>query len=255
MLRKGAVFKWIEQCGNAFRLLKSELVKMPKLQYPNPNKPFLLFTDVSKHSYSGILYQEKTPHHLDVEVNHIPIAYFSGSFGRTQQLWNTTQKECYTVYRAIQKFAFYLAGTKCTLYCDHKPLALFFMTGMSSPVLDRGAVELQQFDIKFQHIQGKQNAVADTISRLRTLGLYKDNNNEDEPSTVDNIVKTIIEEVHSADSAQKKPIYNVGTLNLEVLKKEQQWGRFCKSKVKDMKKKPDPNFLLDHKSSLRKISW
>ena len=34
MLRKGAVFKGTEQCGNAFKLLKSELVKMPTLQYP-----------------------------------------------------------------------------------------------------------------------------------------------------------------------------------------------------------------------------
>ena len=139
MLRKGPVFKWTEQCGNAFRLLKLELVKVPRLQYPNPNKPFMLFTHASKHSYSGILHQDETPHHPGAEVNLIPIAYFSGSFGRTQQLWNTTQKECYAFYRSIKKFGFYLAGTKCTLYCDHKPLAPFFMTGMSSPVLDRWA--------------------------------------------------------------------------------------------------------------------
>ena len=167
MLRKGAVFKWTEQCGNTFRLLKSELVKMPRLQYPNPNKPSMLFTDISKHSNSGVLHQKETPHHLGAEINLIPTVYLLGSFGRTQQLWNTTQKECYAVYR-FTKFAFYLAGTKCTLYCDHKPLAPFFMTGMSSPVLDRWALELQQFDTKFQHIQGKQNVVADAISRLRT---------------------------------------------------------------------------------------
>ena len=29
MLRKGAVFKWTEQCNNAFKLLMSELVKYP----------------------------------------------------------------------------------------------------------------------------------------------------------------------------------------------------------------------------------
>ena len=34
ILRKGEALKRTEQCGNAFRLLKSELVKMPKLQYP-----------------------------------------------------------------------------------------------------------------------------------------------------------------------------------------------------------------------------
>ena len=79
---------------------------MHKLQYPNPNTLFMLFTDASKHSYSGILHQEETPHHLGAEVNLIPIGDFSHSFGRTHQLWNTTQKECHAVYRAIQKFAF-----------------------------------------------------------------------------------------------------------------------------------------------------
>ena len=47
MLRKGTAFKWTEQCENAFKLLKSELVNMPGLQYPNPNKKLKLFTDTS----------------------------------------------------------------------------------------------------------------------------------------------------------------------------------------------------------------
>ena len=31
MLQKGAVFKWTQQCNNAFNLLKSDLVEMPRL--------------------------------------------------------------------------------------------------------------------------------------------------------------------------------------------------------------------------------
>ena len=95
--------------------VKSKVVKMPRLQYPNPNRPFMFITDVSKHSYSGILHQEETPNQSGAEINLIPIAYFSSSFSRTQQLWNTTQNECYIVYQSIQKFVFYLAGTKCML--------------------------------------------------------------------------------------------------------------------------------------------
>ena len=96
MLRKGASFKWIEQCSNAFRLLKSELVKIPLLQYPNPNKPFMLFTDTSKHSYTDILHQEETPYHPGVEVNLIPIAYFQAHLVRlnncgTQLRWSVMQ--------------------------------------------------------------------------------------------------------------------------------------------------------------------
>ena len=82
MLQKGAVFTWIEQYGIVIKLLKSELLKMFMLQYPNPNKPFKLFTNMSKHSYLGILLQEKTPGKPGAEANLILIAYFSGSFGR-----------------------------------------------------------------------------------------------------------------------------------------------------------------------------
>ena len=77
------------------------------------------------------------------------------------------QKECYTVYRSINKFPFYLTGAKCTLYCDDKPLAPFLMTGMKSKTMDRWAHELQQYNIKFQHVASRDNT-ADTISHLKT---------------------------------------------------------------------------------------
>ena len=80
----------MEQCNNAFQLLKSELVKMPTLQYPNPNKPFRLFTDASKHNYSGILHQEETSKTPYAGANLIPIAYFSGSFGRRKSVIQST---------------------------------------------------------------------------------------------------------------------------------------------------------------------
>ena len=85
MLRKGVVFKWTEQCNNAFNLLKSELVKIPRLQYHNPKKAFMFFTDVSKHSYSSILHHE-VPKEANMVPSLVPIAYFPGSFSKTEQL-------------------------------------------------------------------------------------------------------------------------------------------------------------------------
>ena len=111
VLSKAASWEWTEQCENAFKLLKDELTKMPALQYPNPNKPFKLFTDVSKHSYSGILHQEEEGQVNAEEPKLIPIANVSGTFNKNQQLWKTTQKECYAIYRSVQKFTSYLAGT------------------------------------------------------------------------------------------------------------------------------------------------
>ena len=142
------------------------------------------------------MHREEVSDEPKVEPNLVPIVYFSSSFSKTQQLWNTTQKECYAVYQSIQQFSFYLADTKCTLYCYHKLLALFFTTGMSSPVLNCWALELQQFDIQFKHISGK-NVVADTISWLRTLGLYQDNGNDNIATTDADLAENIIEEAHT----------------------------------------------------------
>ena len=165
LLRKGTKFQCLEQCNNAFNILKQELYKMPSLQYQDPNKPFKLFTDASKYSYSDILHQAK----YEEPAQLIPIAYISGSSNHTQQLWNITQKECYVVYRSINKFSFYLTGAECTLYWDHKLLAPFLTTGMKSKTMDRWALKLQQYNIKFQHVAGKDKVIADAISHLKQL--------------------------------------------------------------------------------------
>ena len=80
LLKKGMKFKWTEQCESAFNTLIKELSAVPALQYPDPNKPFELFTDASHYCYSGILHQvrKEDPEQL------IPIAYFSGCFNPAQ---------------------------------------------------------------------------------------------------------------------------------------------------------------------------
>ena len=80
MLRKGVPFIWTTQCNSEFETLKEELCEMPTLQYPNPSKLYKLFIVASKYSYSGIVSQEKE----DKPDTLIPIAYFSGSFSKTQ---------------------------------------------------------------------------------------------------------------------------------------------------------------------------
>ena len=130
-------------------------------------------------------------------------------------MWNTTQKECYAVCQSIQKFSFYLADTKCTLYCNNKLLAVFVTSGMSSPVLNCWTLELQQFDIQFKHILGKNTVVADIISRLRTLGLYYENGNNI-ATTDDDVVEKLIEEAHAIELVPNSAGYNMEKLNLDA---------------------------------------
>ena len=205
---------------------------MLSLQYPDPNKSFKLFTDASTYSYSGISHQPQ-----DEETDElIPITYFSRSFKQTQQLFIVTQKECYIVCRSINKFSFYLTGAECTLCCDHKPLAPFLTTGMKSKAMDRWALKLQQYNIKFQHVAGKANIVADAISCLKTANLYeepKDRQMSKTPQTIDDVMENLI--------------------NLDSLIAQQKSDRFCKNKVKHLHHQQKLDFKLDDKGVLRKL--
>ena len=44
--------------------------------------------------------------------------------------------------------------------------------------LDRWSLELQEFDISLEFIQGKLNKIVDVISRLKKDGLYTEHSNE-----------------------------------------------------------------------------
>ena len=94
---------WTTQCNSTFETLKDELCKILALQYPNPNKPYNLFTDASKYSYSTKLNQEKEGNADNPKTHSI----ISCSFGRPQQLWNTTLKYYHAVYKSIQTFYFF----------------------------------------------------------------------------------------------------------------------------------------------------
>ena len=65
--------------------------------------------------------------------------------------------------------------------------------------MDRWVLKLQQYNIKFQHVAGKDNVVADTISWLKTANLYeklKDREVSKTPETVDDIMENLILEIH-----------------------------------------------------------
>ena len=97
---------------------------------------------------------------------------------------------------------------------------------MTSPVLDCWALELQQFNIQFEHISGKKTVVADAISQLRTLGLYQDNGNDNIATTDNDVVENIVEEAHAIKLVPNSVGYNMENLNLDVLQKEQQQDNF-----------------------------
>ena len=54
------MFEWTQLCQESFELLKTSLMTEPILSYPDPNLPYVLFTDASKYAWACVLTQEKT---------------------------------------------------------------------------------------------------------------------------------------------------------------------------------------------------
>ena len=121
--------------------------------------------------------------------------------------------------------------------------------------LDRSALELQQFNIKFKHMEGKKNIVADVISRLKALNLCgKHQEVESVPSvvTVEDDLETIIVEVHNS-SVKESNLRQTTQVNLYELCREQRWDQFHKNKVKSISMEKPSDFVIDHNGILRKI--
>ena len=248
MTRKGATFKWTAECDAAFRLLKEKLMENPILINPQLDKDYVIHCDASKYSYSGIL-QQTRPGTEELA----PVAYFSGNFDKTQVKWNITEKEAYAIYKSVKKFTFYITGAKTTVFSDHKPLKNFFEGGMKIPKLDRWSLELQEFDISIEFIQGKFNTVADVISRLKNEGLYNEHSYEDQKIKAKTNLIDRIEEVldvaHGPLNFEK--LFSTGTvIGCRELLLSQKEDRWCRKLVKLGRKQSD--YIINHEGLLIK---
>ena len=128
-------------------------------------------------------------------------------------------------------------------------------SGMSNHVIERWALELQQFNFEFNHIEGNKNAIADAISRLKTLNLYEKNQEVDSvPSvaTVEDTLENITEEVQNISMKASNPDQTT-QVNLDELCWEQKQDQFCKNEVKSNNADKLSDFILDNNGILRKI--
>ena len=167
LTRKDVPFEWTSVCQESFELLKASLMSEPILTYPDPNRPYVLFTDASKYAWACVLTQEKT-HQVEgkeIKILH-PITYMSGLFCGSQLNWACLTKEAYAIYMSIKKLAYYLEDADITLRSDHLPLRKFLAKNTLNSKVNNWAIEISPFQITFEYIKGIKNTLADTMSRL-----------------------------------------------------------------------------------------
>ena len=95
----------------------------------------------------------------------MPIMFLSKKLLAREQRYSTIEKECLAIVRAISVLREYLEGREFIIESDHFPLQwLNKMKGQNQRLL-RWSLLLQEFTFKKQHIKGRDNKIADTLSR------------------------------------------------------------------------------------------
>lgn len=168
----------------AFEQLKDVLVSPPILRYPNFNKKFKLITDASNFALGAVLTQE----------GH-PICYASRTLNVHERNYSTIEKELLAIVWSTQYFRPYLYGVEFDLSTDHQPLKWLQAKNNGkdiNPRLQRWLVRLMDYNAKIDYIKGKENHIADFLSRIdETEPLVENINTEDNLSQEENLNSNI----------------------------------------------------------------
>jgi len=152
LCRKDVDFLWDEKCQKAFDTLKQKLIEAPILRHPIDGEPYVIRTDACHNGAAAILLQGDGV-----------VAYESKTFTNQQIKWSTRDKESFAIIFGVRKFRAYIAGTHFTIETDHQNL--IYLLAARKGRVGRYALELEGLSFTTQHISGKSNVIADTISR------------------------------------------------------------------------------------------
>ena len=243
-MRKDTPFTWMKQCHLAFNMLKDKLCEAPILCYPDSSKPYMLFTDASKHGWAGVLTQEfETEVKQKVLKELHPVAYVSGLFHGSHLNWAALTKEAYAIYLSVKKLAFYITDADITLRSNHLPLKRFLLKNTLNDKVSNWAVELETYRIKFEQIKGKSNVLANTLSRL--ISIDPDVKLEPELEgyefrqycfqelpkassyTVNEIITSQVIEAHDADITEPITTYSIPLPSVKLHELQESEEKLC----------------------------
>lgn len=153
MTKKG-LFVWTKEGREAFEKLKQAMTTTPVLALPNFEVLFEVHTDASDVGIGAVLVQKGQP-----------LAFLSKALGVRKVEWSVYVKEMMAVVEAVRVWRPYLVGRKFLIITDQQPLKHLLEQRVATPEQQKFVAKLMGFEFENLYRPGKQNAVADALSR------------------------------------------------------------------------------------------
>ena len=92
---------------------------------------------------------------------------FKKKLDKHQKNYSTIEKECLALLLSLQHFDVYVGSLAHPLvvYTDHNPLTFINKMQNKNQRLMRWSLMLQEYNLIIKHIKGKDNVIADALSR------------------------------------------------------------------------------------------
>lgn len=153
LIKKGN-FIWDEVATQAIEELKKLITSTPILALPDYTKEFIVKTDASADDIGAILTQEGRP-----------IAFHSKGLSSKNKALSVYERELLALVSSVQKWRPYLLGRHFTIKTDHHSLKYLLEKRITTPSQQKWLVKLLGYDYTISYKKGKENTVADALSR------------------------------------------------------------------------------------------
>jgi hypothetical protein len=95
-----------------------------------------------------------------------PIAYYSKTLNNAERNYDVCKREMFALVKAVKYFSLYLAGSTFTVRTDNAALRWWRnMEVNPGSTVARWKTILDSYNFEIMHLPGKQNAIADALSR------------------------------------------------------------------------------------------